>query len=93
MTIEEFCEIADLEIEIRYAANQAGPWISRLRSSQGAVHVKDSAESSLIGTCTGWGACPDSSLCNMIQHLNQAKLVVVDGPEGRRKIPVPKSIK
>jgi hypothetical protein len=88
MTLQEFCDVAQLEIEVYYSPCSAGPWISHLRKPYGSIDFKESSSDIMLRTQSGWGKTPTAALSALVINLNTSSctLAVIQNAKGERNI-------
>lgn len=85
MTVEEFADLHDLEMEVRERFSEDGPYRFYAHFSE----TEESRGGLLVGVY-GDGGSPEEAIANYAKAIS-GKLLVVQpfSPEGRKKISVP----
>lgn len=85
MNITEYCDVLNLELDVKYYPNQGCRWSASIRHAE----VKDSPDSSILSSCFGDGATPENAIISHVSRI-RGKLLVVDAyKKSRREYMVP----
>jgi hypothetical protein len=87
MKIEELCEMIQVELEVKYVPEAAGPWVTSINKPYGRVFYKESKDDCMEMSCCGWGSSPDASIANFVSNLNNGpSFIVQEDEKGGRMI-------
>ena len=94
MKITDYVAALNLELKVRFGANQVGPWIASIYNRSGlTVDFKNSYDDCMSRSCTGWGQTPDLAIANLITNLKEHKYIVINqSKDDRLKLPLPDSL-
>lgn len=89
MTVEEYADALNLELEIRRYPNQDGRYTAQFANCD----MKERADDGCLTGAYGNGKSPSQAIADYIQQIEGKILVVGAGTDYRRQYLVPKGMK